>query len=217
MRQYQFLSIWLGALAFILMAWAIVRLVVEPSYLALERREMLSTVERAQGLLRQTLETLKSTAQNYAWWDDAYHFVQQPDRDFITDNFTPSALLNIHVKVGAHSISIGVSVGIACYPEHGHDLAELLKSADTAMYTAKNSGAGFAFFDPSATPITAGASSWRVPCTLWCTTTTSAPATNQCSTCAGTAWRGTRRWCAGYGESRRSRRGCSSPLPKRAA
>jgi len=38
------------------------------------------------------------------------------------------------------SINIGVSVGIAIYPEHGHNADDLIKNADTAMYQAKDNG-----------------------------------------------------------------------------
>jgi diguanylate cyclase (GGDEF)-like protein/PAS domain S-box-containing protein len=37
-------------------------------------------------------------------------------------------------------LSVGSSIGIACYPEDGQDVEELIKNADTAMYAAKNSG-----------------------------------------------------------------------------
>lgn len=37
-------------------------------------------------------------------------------------------------------ISLSVSVGIACFPEHEKDLSLLLADADTAMYVAKGSG-----------------------------------------------------------------------------
>lgn len=39
-----------------------------------------------------------------------------------------------------HEIRIGVSVGIACYPEDGDDGPELLEAADAAMYRAKQAG-----------------------------------------------------------------------------
>lgn len=43
---------------------------------------------------------------------------------------------------------ISASIGIASYPENGHDLNELLKNADTAMYKSKQSGKNkFTFFD----------------------------------------------------------------------
>lgn len=48
--------------------------------------------------------------------------------------------LNQPFVVGAHTIDISTSIGIALYPDHGTDPIELMKSADNAMYQAKNSG-----------------------------------------------------------------------------
>lgn len=45
------------------------------------------------------------------------------------------------------TLEIGGSVGIAIYPEHGADAATLVKNADVAMYTAKQSQAGHAVYD----------------------------------------------------------------------
>jgi diguanylate cyclase (GGDEF)-like protein len=39
-----------------------------------------------------------------------------------------------------HNAYLGVSIGIAQYPDHGADYSTLLKNADTAMYHAKNAG-----------------------------------------------------------------------------
>ncbi|HEY0627674.1 MAG TPA: EAL domain-containing protein [Allosphingosinicella sp.] len=41
---------------------------------------------------------------------------------------------------GTHSVSIGASIGVALCPNHGTDLASLMKAADIAMYHAKASG-----------------------------------------------------------------------------
>jgi diguanylate cyclase (GGDEF)-like protein/PAS domain S-box-containing protein len=38
------------------------------------------------------------------------------------------------------NVQIGVSIGIATYPAHGHDIASLLKAADEAMYEVKRNG-----------------------------------------------------------------------------
>ncbi len=47
------------------------------------------------------------------------------------------------------SISVTPSIGVAQFPEHGQNAAELIKHADTAMYHAKAKGrAGFEFFRP---------------------------------------------------------------------
>ncbi len=49
--------------------------------------------------------------------------------------------------VQGHSLSIGCSIGISIYPEHGTDTETLIKNADAAMYSAKEAGRNnFRFF-----------------------------------------------------------------------
>jgi diguanylate cyclase (GGDEF)-like protein len=50
-----------------------------------------------------------------------------------------SALVN-PFQVAGHTLKIGVSVGIALYPEHDSNEKNLLKMADNAMYVAKRQG-----------------------------------------------------------------------------
>jgi diguanylate cyclase (GGDEF)-like protein len=57
----------------------------------------------------------------------------------ITENVTAP------VVIGNHTIGIGLSVGIAFYPEHGRDVASLMQSADKAMYEAKRRRTGHCF------------------------------------------------------------------------
>jgi diguanylate cyclase (GGDEF)-like protein len=52
------------------------------------------------------------------------------------------------VKVDHSSFSIGASIGIAVYPEHGADPSSLLKGADVAMYVAKRNRDELAVYDP---------------------------------------------------------------------
>ncbi|HEY0846395.1 MAG TPA: diguanylate cyclase [Noviherbaspirillum sp.] len=50
------------------------------------------------------------------------------------------AALSAPFHVAGHALDISASIGVAIYPEDGHDQEALLKSADTAMYRAKESG-----------------------------------------------------------------------------
>ena len=36
--------------------------------------------------------------------------------------------------------TITVSIGVSCFPQHGHDVDSLIRAADSALYQAKNSG-----------------------------------------------------------------------------
>jgi len=47
-------------------------------------------------------------------------------------------------------LSIGASVGVAMFPEHGEDEASLIRHADIAMYEAKNSKNEPCLYDPNA-------------------------------------------------------------------
>jgi diguanylate cyclase (GGDEF)-like protein len=49
--------------------------------------------------------------------------------------------------VNNNQFEIGASIGIACYPQHGTKVDELLKRADIAMYHAKNLRLGYQLFD----------------------------------------------------------------------
>lgn len=44
--------------------------------------------------------------------------------------------------LGGQQIDVGASIGVAHYPDHGETLSALLRSADIAMYHAKNNGRG---------------------------------------------------------------------------
>jgi GGDEF domain-containing protein len=49
--------------------------------------------------------------------------------------------------IHTHVVSIGISIGIVLYPQHGQDIDTLMQRADAAMYFAKNNQIGLAFPD----------------------------------------------------------------------
>jgi diguanylate cyclase (GGDEF)-like protein len=53
--------------------------------------------------------------------------------------------------VEGHKLTASVSIGIVLMPEHGDDVEMLLRSADYAMYSAKENRLGYAIYDPSRT------------------------------------------------------------------
>jgi diguanylate cyclase len=52
------------------------------------------------------------------------------------------------MQLDGMEIQIGASIGIACAPQHGETVPELLKHADIAMYDAKRSGLAHTVFAP---------------------------------------------------------------------
>lgn len=50
------------------------------------------------------------------------------------------AALSHRFELNGHTVSIGVSVGIAVFPDHGDSTEKILIAADTAMYQAKHAG-----------------------------------------------------------------------------
>jgi diguanylate cyclase (GGDEF)-like protein len=56
------------------------------------------------------------------------------------------------ITIDNHHLYVGISVGIALYPEHGDDTQSLLQRADIAMYSAKRSNSGYAVYESDQDP-----------------------------------------------------------------
>lgn len=59
-------------------------------------------------------------------------------------------ILEPSFNVGEMGFSIAASFGIATFPKHGTTTSTILKSADVAMYTAKNKKTGYDIYNPGA-------------------------------------------------------------------
>jgi diguanylate cyclase (GGDEF)-like protein len=58
-------------------------------------------------------------------------------------------LMNKSFDISSQHLDVGISIGIAMYPDDGEDPTTLMRHADLAMYDAKRSKKGFAFYDPT--------------------------------------------------------------------
>lgn len=58
-------------------------------------------------------------------------------------------LLEKRIEVNGSEIAISGSIGIAIYPDHGKDVSELMRHADSAMYHAKDKKQGFCIYEPA--------------------------------------------------------------------
>jgi diguanylate cyclase (GGDEF)-like protein len=52
------------------------------------------------------------------------------------------------VPVGSETVTVRMSIGVACYPDDGVTAAAVLRAADAAMYTSKRDGRGCASVAP---------------------------------------------------------------------
>jgi len=59
------------------------------------------------------------------------------------------ASLSPRIEIGSQSFALGVSVGIAHFPEDGDSPDTLLRNADVAMYRAKSGGRGYMHYAPA--------------------------------------------------------------------
>jgi diguanylate cyclase (GGDEF)-like protein/PAS domain S-box-containing protein len=57
--------------------------------------------------------------------------------------------LAVPVDIGSLAIDIGVSIGIARFPQDAADAQTLLRHADVAMYVAKRRGTRYEYYDPA--------------------------------------------------------------------
>ena len=55
-------------------------------------------------------------------------------------------VLELPFLIEGHKVTVGASVGMVLYPDHGADAGTLLRRADMTMHLAKETGSGYAFY-----------------------------------------------------------------------
>jgi diguanylate cyclase (GGDEF)-like protein len=94
-------------------------------------------------VLRETarrLQTLAKEQQSLCRWGGDEFLITLPD-SCIDDALEFAKLLIIllsqSIKIEHHDLTVGATIGIAMYPEHGTNEVQLITLADTAMYVQK--------------------------------------------------------------------------------
>lgn len=85
--KLRILSILVGAiLLFLVLNYAVHRLLVFQSYVSLEKKEVEEDISRCFGALQREIDTLDTITYDWAAWDDTYRFVQDRNEDYIESN-----------------------------------------------------------------------------------------------------------------------------------
>lgn len=66
------------------------RAIILPKFLALQRDEAGRNLRRVESALHRDLEQLGRSTRDYAEWDDACRFVEQPSQEFVRSNLAPN-------------------------------------------------------------------------------------------------------------------------------
>jgi len=93
---------------------------------------------RLQGCLRQSDSVARVGGDEFTVL--AQDLAQPQDAERVAA--TILATFALPFQLAAHQATLGASLGISIFPEHGEDPLTLLRNADLAMYSAKRAGGG---------------------------------------------------------------------------
>ena len=101
-----------------LVEYGIQRLVLYPSFLALEREEATRNVERAVEALQREVELLGPSASDWARWDDTYRFVVDHNDEYRDANLNAKALESLRVQLlGIYDLTGSRVWGLSIAPD----------------------------------------------------------------------------------------------------
>jgi PAS domain S-box-containing protein len=74
-------------------------LLIRKGFTLLETRDARKDVDRVLLALSERGSILKWSAQDWAYWDDTYAFVQNRNENYLKDNLNPEAMSNLHLQL----------------------------------------------------------------------------------------------------------------------
>ena len=100
--------------------------------------------KRLAGIIRESDTVARLGGDEFA--------IVTPDVDVSqTKKFSKKIINQVNevFQIENQNIYVGVSIGVAVYPENGHEAGQLIRNADIAMYHAKRNNFGFSLYDNS--------------------------------------------------------------------
>ncbi|MFW5810556.1 MAG: CHASE4 domain-containing protein [Thermodesulfobacteriota bacterium] len=85
-------------LLYAVLSFGIQRLVVFPSFLALEQSEAEKDLTRCIEALRREIHHINTVAHDWAARDDTYGFVQNPEEAYVQSNLIPHSFADNHMR-----------------------------------------------------------------------------------------------------------------------
>lgn len=70
----------------------------EKSFQAIEANELKENYSRVEGSMQSIMDGFELKLKDWAYWDDSYEFVNQPNDRYIQSNFLPESLKNVNVE-----------------------------------------------------------------------------------------------------------------------
>ncbi len=74
-------------------------LVIQPSFVNLEKRETEGSVTQAINTINYRITDLTGGVKDYSFWDDTYNFVQNENEDYIENNFVDETFENLNLNL----------------------------------------------------------------------------------------------------------------------
>ncbi len=120
----QVISIVTGLIA---VTYLISRLILLNGFIKLEERDTQKNVMVAQGVLSDKIKNLDTKISDWANWDDAYKFVEDPNPDFIKSNLADQALLDLKIDfmIFINFINLIYYFIKACHSYYNHHLIKV--------------------------------------------------------------------------------------------
>ena len=99
LRVKALLIVGLTLVALILVLYVVSLLILQHSYLQLEKDAAESNIQRVLNTISGDLDNLDSTTVDWAYWDETYSFVQGENDTYVEDNLAPATLVNLRINM----------------------------------------------------------------------------------------------------------------------